>query len=87
MELSRKLIGRPEIVIVDKGEPRAARCSGAAVSRRTHSARGVIPNDAYSAVIESGDESRGPVCRCFIDNNHLEVDVPLLQHTRECQLE
>jgi hypothetical protein len=72
-----ELVGSPEIVIVDKGEPLTTRLGGSAVASGAHSARCPVTDDPNAGITDRGEHRRCVIGRCLIDDDDFELDVLL----------
>jgi len=82
LELKAELVGRPEIVVVEESDPRAAGCLDPGVARGALPAARVEPDGPNTWVGGGGGEERGGlVVGAVVDDDHLDVDILLRERS------
>jgi hypothetical protein len=86
-QLTDKLVGRPEIVVVDERHLLAAGLRQAVVAGGTYALRSMMPDETNPRVAHVGEHGWSVVDGRLVDHDHLDIDVALLQHTGQsnCQ--
>ena len=79
-ELANELIRRPQIVVIQKGNPGPARFRDAAIARAAYAFGMGMPHESDPGVCKLPDHVRCRVVRAIVNDDNLETDIALSEH-------
>jgi hypothetical protein len=83
VELLSQLVGRPEVVVVEKGDPLPTCCLDARVSRPCLALPNLVTHHPEPVTGQALHRPPGVVVGTVVDDHHLELDPTLAQRRRE----
>ncbi len=83
VELEAQLAWRPDVIVVEEGDPLPASSCHATVPSSCDARASFVANRAHAVVVEGGQSPRCLVGRTVVDDDHLEAHVLLTQRRRE----